>query len=147
MVSTSLHTPTHDLKSDFDLEDMDVDKLADLKKNDVFDDARQRVGAAWCAGQWLDFRNGLIKSPRVHPWPVNDADEPFEPRQLNEVYAVFVIPDTYCLCVTQEFDPTQCEQYTLHIQVASCYILIWNTPGKPHRSKSKFPYGNANDLY
>ncbi|KIJ30843.1 hypothetical protein M422DRAFT_267552 [Sphaerobolus stellatus SS14] len=117
MVSTAPHTPTHDLKYDFDIEDTDVDKLADLK-NDVFDEARQRVGAAWRAGQWLDFGNGSIESPRVHPWPVNDADEPFEPGQLNEAYAVFDIPDTYCLCATQEFDPTQHEQHTLHIWVA-----------------------------
>ncbi|KIJ41796.1 hypothetical protein M422DRAFT_255110 [Sphaerobolus stellatus SS14] len=117
MVNTAPHTPTHDLKYNFDLEDMDVDKLANLK-NDVFDEARQRVGAAWRAGQWLDFGNGLIESPRVHPWPVNDADEPFEPGQLNEAYTVFDIPDTYCLCATQEFDPTQREQYTLHIRVA-----------------------------
>ncbi|KIJ26156.1 hypothetical protein M422DRAFT_272787 [Sphaerobolus stellatus SS14] len=113
MVSTAPHTPTHDLKYDFDIEDTDVDKLADLK-NDVFDEARQRVGAAWRAGQWLDFGNGSIESPRVHPWPVNDTDEPFEPGQLNEAYAVFDIPDTYCLCATQEFDPTQREQHSPH---------------------------------
>ncbi|KIJ41573.1 hypothetical protein M422DRAFT_48611 [Sphaerobolus stellatus SS14] len=101
------HTPVPGLINyDSDDEDAGVVKLADIKNN-VFNEARLRVDSAWRAGQWLDFGNGSIENPRVHSWPVNDSNVPFEPGQLNEAYAVYDIPDTFCLCATQEYDHSQ----------------------------------------
>ncbi|KIJ52898.1 hypothetical protein M422DRAFT_242844 [Sphaerobolus stellatus SS14] len=54
----------------------------------------------------------------MHGKPVNEKNEPFEPGQLDEAYAIYNIPDTYCLCATQEYDPAEREQYKLHIRKA-----------------------------
>ncbi|KIJ22383.1 hypothetical protein M422DRAFT_277206 [Sphaerobolus stellatus SS14] len=108
-------TPTQII--DFDDSNMD-DDLTEVK-NDAFGEARTTAGIAWQPGQWPDFSNGSIENPRAHSWPVDEANQPFEPIQLSEAYTIYDIPKTYCICATQEFDPIQCQRHTLHIHVAS----------------------------
>ncbi|KIJ48645.1 hypothetical protein M422DRAFT_247500 [Sphaerobolus stellatus SS14] len=96
--------------------DSDIDFNFIKARNDIYAKGKAvAINAMWC-GCWPNFGNGSVENPLVHAWPVNERNEPFHPTELSEAYAQYYIPDTYCLCATQELDPTQCINHKLHIR-------------------------------